>query len=415
MRHVLPVLAAVIAVTTAPSAHAQSAEAANDAPMPIKSVSITYGGFVKLDALYSNFSDGDVSPLDQGRDYFRPSSVPVAASAASEDSHGFLDMHAKDSRFFFKADADVKDHKLGALLELDFRSLPGAASEVVTNGYNPRLRRAVITFDEWSGGQDWTTFRNNDAAPEVIDDIGGVVEALHIVRQPLIRYQRGGLQVALENAETNILPRAGTAAGATPVTAMFVTGDSSVPDLVVRYDLKFDFGAFSAAGLLRHLRADNVATGGDAPNNFANGTAVAWGVDLAGKVPTFAGAEVRFSGTYGDGMGRYVALGTVADAVVDSNSELETIPIAAGYVSYRQPWSAKWRSNLTVGAMQADNEASLTPANATKSVASGHLNLLYFPVDKLMYGVEYMHAIREIQNGEDGTLDRLQFSAKFSF
>jgi len=144
---------------------------------------------VKLDVLYSNFSDADVASLDQGRDYFRPASIPVAASAAAENSHGFLDFHAKDTRFSSRPTPTCRATSSNGTVELDFRTLPGAASEVVTNAYNPRVRRAVLQYDEWSFGQELDTFRFADAVPEHIDDLSGPVEALHIVRQPLLRYQ----------------------------------------------------------------------------------------------------------------------------------------------------------------------------------------------------------------------------------
>jgi hypothetical protein len=43
------------------------------------------------------------------------------------------------------------------------------------------------------------------------------------------------------------------------------------------------------------------------------------------------------------------------------------------------------------------------------------VNLLYSPRPPLTLGVEYMHAQRELEGGVDGTMDRLQFSARFAF
>ncbi|HUR41421.1 MAG TPA: DcaP family trimeric outer membrane transporter [Verrucomicrobiae bacterium] len=376
---------------------------------------VNYGGFVKLDALYSVFSDGDVASTDQGRDYFRPSSIPVAATTAAENAYSFLDFHAKDTRFFFKMSSRVEGHTLAGTIELDFRSLPGGASETVTNAYNPRLRRAFLTYDNWLMGQEWSLLRNLDAHPDQIDDLRGPVEALVIVRQPTIRYTLGGLQLAIENAETNLLPRTGTVAGATPVTATFVTGDAKAPDLTARYNLKTSFGSFSAAAVARQLSADGAATGGDAPNNQADGTAFAWALNLSGKVDTFGKDDVRFGVTAGDGVGRYLGLATIADAVVDADNGLEPIAAAAGYVAYRHVWSARWRSTATVAALEADNPAELTGPRATRGVQSAHVNLLFSPADKLTFGLEGMHAVREVEDGEDGSLSRLQFAAKYEY
>jgi hypothetical protein len=377
------------------------------APLRVSDVDITYGGFIKLDVLYSLFSDGDVPSLSGGRDYFLASTIPVAASPSAEDSHAFLDFHVKDTRFSFKLESHVAGHKLDGLLELDFRSPPGGANEVVTNGFNPRLRRAVVNYDAWTFGQDWTTFRNLDATPDHIDDLAGPSEGTVLVRQPLVRYAWSGFHFALENNEANLQPFGGG--------AMFVTGDAQLPDLVVRYDLKTGFGAYSVAALVRQLEADGAATGSAAPNHVADGSATAWGVSLSGKAPSFAKDDVRFTVTAGDGVGRYVAVAAIADAVVTSTQELETIPLLSAHVSYRHPWTDRWRSNLSIGVLEADNDATLTGTGATRSVESAHLNVIYTPVDKLLFGLEYMHAIRELETGEDGTLDRLQFSTKYAF
>jgi hypothetical protein len=378
-------------------------------PIKIGSVSVTYSGFLKLDVLYSSFSDGDVASLSPGRDYMLAQTIPVAASSAAEDSHSFIDFHAKDTRFAFKVDADIGSQTLGGLLELDFRTPPNGASEVVTNGFNPRMRRAFITWNDWTFGQDWTTFRNLEATPDHIDDIAGPSEGTVLVRQPVIRWTLGDFQVSLENSESNLLPYNGSP------SATFVTGDSKVPDLVVRYDLKTGFGNYSLAALGRQIEADRAGTGGAAPNNVADGSATGWGVSLSGKAPSFWNDDVRFTINYGDGVGRYVGVAVIPDAVVDADQGLETIPLLAGHVTYRHPWSARWRSNLSIGYLAADNDETLTGTGATSTVQSAHLNLIYTPVEKLLFGVELTHAMREIESGEDGTLDRLQFSAKYAF
>lgn len=43
------------------------------------------------------------------------------------------------------------------------------------------------------------------------------------------------------------------------------------------------------------------------------------------------------------------------------------------------------------------------------------INLLYSPLKALTFGVEFMHAGRELENGVNGKFDRLQFSAKYNF
>jgi hypothetical protein len=43
------------------------------------------------------------------------------------------------------------------------------------------------------------------------------------------------------------------------------------------------------------------------------------------------------------------------------------------------------------------------------------VNLLYSPLKALTFGIEFMRAGRELENGITGKFDRLQFSAKYNF
>lgn len=419
-------LAALLAASAASAADPQPYEktikvnADDPKPAPVSDVDIAYGGYVKLDAIASVYSDGDVATPGGIRDYYAPNSIPVAASSAAENATSTFDMHAKETRLFFKIDAHVPDNKLGGYVEMDFIANPGAGTEIVTNAYNPALRRAFITWNNFTFGQDWSTFQGTLASPDSLDFIRAPSEGTVFQRQPLIRYTLpaflgGDWQFAFENPETYVRPRAGTVAGATPVTAAFATGDGQVPDFVTRYNWKASFGEIDGAVLVRQLRADLAATGGDAPNNVVSGTATGVGVSIAGKLNSFGNDDVRFMVTSGDGIGRYVALAAAPDAVVDANNELETIKETAGFVSYRHPWNERWRSNLMVSTLQIDNDETLMGTSVTQSIASGRINLMYTPVEKLTFGVEFTHAIRKLENGEDGDLNRLQLSAMYAY
>ncbi len=51
----------------------------------------------------------------------------------------------------------------------------------------------------------------------------------------------------------------------------------------------------------------------------------------------------------------------------------------------------------------------------TSKAQSFHANLVWSPLPKLDLGVEYIFANREIESGEDGDLNRFQFSAKYAY
>ena len=108
----------------------------------------TYGGYVKLDAMYSDYSDGNPADGSIGRDFYVPSTTPV--NGDSDD--GVFDMHAKQTRFYLGTKGNYDGHELGGRIEMDFLLSPGG-NERVSNSYNPRLRHAFITYDKWLFGQ----------------------------------------------------------------------------------------------------------------------------------------------------------------------------------------------------------------------------------------------------------------------
>jgi hypothetical protein len=66
-----------------------------------------------------------------------------------------------------------------------------------------------------------------------------------------------------------------------------------------------------------------------------------------------------------------------------------------------------------------DNDVSLSAGtnalSPNKSSWSVLGNLFYSPLPKLDIGAELRYAERELENGTDGDLTRLQFTTKYSF
>jgi hypothetical protein len=176
-----------------------------------------------------------------------------------------------------------------------------------------------------------------------------------------------------------------------------------IPDLTLRYLMNFEGGNFAVTGLLRQLRVDELNPAAPAGRNE---TEVGYGLGISGKLP-LGGSDIRFMLTHGDGAGRYLALSAVPDVVVDANGELDTVRISNGYIAYRQPWSDKWRSTISYSYLKAEDTVGL------KSLTGYAVNLLYSPVPKITTGVEYRRGEREEENGNDGSLDRVQFSVKY--
>jgi hypothetical protein len=353
---------------------------------------IAFGGYIKVDAMVTDTSDGQIA-TGIGREFYIPSLTPVGGEGES----AVFDFHARQSRFFFKTSTLLENGKtVGGHIELDFMATP-VGDERITNSYAPRLRQAFITYDKWLIGQTWSTFMDLNALPDTLDFIGNT-DAMPFARQPLIRYSSDGFQVSLENPESTVMPFGGG--------GRITTDDNAVPDLVVKYGQNADWGAWSVAGLVRQLAYESGAI---------DSTTSAYGITATAKIVLSNNDDIRLSATTGSGLGRYIGLNAVNGAVLDANNELEAIDSTAFSAAYKHNWNSQWRSSLVYSILSVDNDTALTGVSATKTTSSWTANLIYQAAKKLMFGVEYKFANREIESGLDGDMNRIQFSAKYDF
>lgn len=361
-------------------------------------VKFTWGGYIKLDTLYSRYSDGPAAQ-NLGRDAYIPNQIPVTADGSPRS---YVDFHAKETRLYLKAETLVEGHKLGGHVEFDFIVNQGAANEITSNAYNAGLRRAFITFDDWLIGQEWTTFQNMTALPDVLDLVNFPTEGTVFIRQPMLRYTHGGFMFAIENPESTIAPNGGGPA--------FTNTDenNSIPDLIARYNFKVAGADLSISGLARQIVDKGALDGGD-------DQAWGYGASFAGKLQLGERDDLRFMLNGGDGVGRYLALNTVGDAVIDEQGDLETLRIVNGYLVHHHVWTPKIRSNEGISHFDADVGGGNLGGATTKKVSNAFVNLIYAPVKPFWVGAELRYAERETLAGLKGDLWRLQFSAKYSF
>ncbi|MBU7579652.1 MAG: porin [Porphyrobacter sp.] len=356
---------------------------------------VTYGGYVKLDAVSQRTSGGQLAGNSILRDFLFPSSIPVGGRASGFDT----DFSARQTRFLFKTETDVgTDHKLNSLIELDFNVTEGG-NERVTNSFSPRIRHALINYDNWTFGQGWSTFQNVTALPDSLDFIG-VTPGTVFDRQPLIRYTKGGLQVAVEQPETVVTARNGS---------MVTPGDDQIPDIIGRYNWSGDWGSFTAAGILRqlHVSTDDLMGVDDA--------AWGYGLSLSGKLKVGAKDDFRFMATAGDGLGRYIGLNIVNDAAILPDGTLDPIFTWSGFSAYRHVWTDRLRSNIAGSYFKADNPVALTTNQVTDESWNAFANLIWNPVGPLNVGIEVMYASRTLEDGRSGNLQRVQLSTQYNF
>lgn len=360
----------------------------------LASTKVKFSGYIKADAIASNYSDGTIATGSIGRDFYIPSLTPVGGN--KEDWQ--LDSHTRQSRFRFTTETKTDEgDTITGVLEFDFLATAGG-NDRVSNSYSPRIRHAFLKYKNWTVGQTWSTFMDVSTIPETLDFVG-VTDAIIFDRQPIVRYTSGAWEFSVENPETTITPFAGG--------ARIVADDNMMPDLVARYTMKQDWGYLKVAGLVRELAYDNGVS--------INDSIAAYGLSITSKVMLDNGDDIRLIFNVGSGMGRYLALNAINGAVLNADGELEAIDAMGYAIAYRHKWSDKARSSVTFSALDADNDIALTGGGVTESSYSTRINYLYSPTSSMTVGVEYAYAKREIAGGAEGDMNRIQVSAKYAF
>jgi hypothetical protein len=381
---------------------------------------VILSGYIKLQASTARYNGGDVPTNTLGRDLYLPQSVPLYNPAAPASPTRVTDFSAKQTRFWVDANTKLGSHALKAYIEFDFQAAPGTpmalgqGTQRTTNAYDLAMRRAFIQFDRWTLGQDLTNFENVATLPESTDYVGGV-DGLIFVRQPLIKYalpvfKNTKLYLAVENPET---------ASATVGNAGLIeNGQDHAPDATARLEYTSSFGFLDLATIWRQLRVDNALGGA----HHIYDSRLGWGVSAQGKI--FLGAshlsDIRFQATYGEGIGRYMGLNFSPDAVLKADGDLGAVRNIGLYGAAHIGFDKQWRINL-IGSWQKVNYAgdidhsALGVGTFNRSAWSAAANLFYSPVSNVDLGVEYRHGNREIVNGLNGHVDKLDFAAKYSF
>ena len=357
----------------------------------------SFGGFVKLDAMATDTSDGEIADGSAGRMFYLPSAIPVGgADEASTD----VDTHAQFSRFWFAADGELQGRKTRAYLEFDLfgGGMSNLGNQASTNTHGVTMRQVYVTWDKWLAGQTWSNFQDVAALPDAVDFVGPT-EGTTFVRQAQLRWTHGPFSIALENPQTVLTGHQST--------ARVTSDDGSVPDITARYTSKGDWGHFSVAGLARQLRYETATT-------EASGTG--YGLSVSGKFNIGKNDDIRYMLTGGEGIGRYVGFALGADGALDAGAtDIANTGVLAGFVAWRHVFSPKLRGNLMASRAQFDNDTAWTGFGVTESAQSVHANLIYSPMPKLDIGAELIWGNREVESGADGDLRRIHTTVKYSF
>jgi len=368
--------------------------------LPGSNTSVTLGGYVKLDAVFSSQSAG----VDTKGDLFLDPTAIAVGPGAGNNERNQVKFGARESRLFVKTNTPTTFGDLNTHVEFDFYGADG--NESVSNSHGFRLRHAYGTLGNFLAGQTWTNFMNPASLPDTLD-FGGPVGQI-FDRQAQVRWTQsfgpsawgagGQWSLGLENPETVVqIPGGGS----------FRADDDRLPDVTGQVLFNTSMGKISVHGLVRQIRVDSASAPAAVDQKLGGA------VSVAGLIPSVGKDDFRFTASAGNAIGRY-SDGFFPDGVVGSDGRIRLPKQWGWFAAYRHYWFDQLRSNLVLSSAGENNPAG-APANTNKSTRSAHVNLIWSPVASSDLGFEYIYADHETEDGLKGHLNRLQASAKYAF
>jgi hypothetical protein len=222
-------------------------------------------------------------------------------------------------------------------------------------------------------------------------------------RRPLVRY----LLPICESWQLNFgIEQPASEIDSNSTTNSF-NASNSAPDgtMNVRWE-NAKLGHVQLSGVVRDIGAHGGGVG--------NQSVFGWGVNLATSLNLFKKDSFQAVITYGHGLFRYMNDDfSNNDAAFDSSGNLKAIPCFGATAGYTHQWSEAFRSTVTYGYVNLDNEETQGPdAYHRTHYASG--NIVWQLRKRLSVGLEGLYGKKEVQSGVTGDVWRVQMGLVYS-
>ena len=241
-----------------------------------------------------------------------------------------------------------------------------------------------------------------ESYPSTVDFNGPA--GIPFIRQTQIRYTHPfsdsfSVSGSLENSEFN--GRDVNGAFSESINLGVRAGLDKYPDATLAATYRGDFGLVKLAGVGRILSSP---TSGD--------EAFGYGINLSGNTKLWEGGKLLVSGTYGDGVGRYILNGFGQDAFLEADGDISTIEAYGVTAQVTQQVTDKVTLGLAYGRYEALDTFG---PNDLDNVNTVHATAFYSPTDRVTLGGELIWGNRENDNGDDDDAFRVQTSVQVNF
>jgi hypothetical protein len=338
-------------------------------------------------------------------DTLRPTRIPTTEGQFG--SNGQASVSAKQSRLGVQGTLPVEGSELYAKFEFDLFGVGADAGQMTI-----RPRHMYGQWRQFLGGQTNSLFMDIDLFPNLVDYWGPT--GMVFLRTPQIRWTPISgdttFAVAIEKPGNDIDP--GQVRTLDPTLGANLRNDEKAPDITAQ--LRFDraWGHVLLGAIARRIGFDTLGTPDNEPKDHDTG----WGLDVGGSVNVRAKDKIILGVVYGEGIASYMNDGGVdlaPDGVVGA-VEPQAVPLFGVIAYYDLYWSEKFSSSFGYSRTQVENTSLQTPDAYFKGDYAS-ANLLYYPGEKMLMGVEALWGRRTDNNGASGEDYRVQVTFKYSF
>jgi hypothetical protein len=138
-------------------------------------------------------------------------------------------------------------------------------------------------------------------------------------------------------------------------------------------------------------------------------------ISVAGKLVLNNDDDIRWQVNYGNALGRYLGLNSFNVGALDATNKIVLTTQYGVLAAYRHIWNARLHSSVGASFSSADNDSAISGFAVPRNYQSAHADIVWSPIDRMSVGAEYIWGRRKDESGDDGTLNRLQISAKYSY
>ena len=295
---------------------------------------------------------------------------------------GRTKLTAETSRLGFETSTPAPGGELKTKLEMDFYSYGS------DNRNRIRLRHAYGEYGGWLIGQTWSTFMDLDDLPETVDFNGPI--GAPFSRRMMVRYSYADAKAGSKFTFALEDPQDQAQLGA------INSANERLPELVLRYDQTFGWGAVNIRGLTHEKRSATQSKRG-------YGLAFGGNYKLSDKdllMAQYTRVDGDVDQLYGSNGYSIAADGGIS---FDKNQGL--------VFGYARAFNERLRGTAAFGM----NKATTAVAVDNRRLQELFINMIYSPLKGVELGAEYIYGKRRTFAGESGTLSRFDLMARYSF